>query len=134
MGNVARPDKVQLSAWAEQHKARASGSIVTIGRWGSGKNECLTSALKSQGFSQKEMYTRDQNGMTLVDRVVADNDLKNPNLVTPGQKLPENKRGLLLGATSNFGAQTRRPQAQAQEKTGAHVGRDTEPRGSAPSP
>lgn len=60
---------------------------VAVEPWASGKNNSLDAILKSQGYSSKEIYAKDANGKSLLDRVAATNNLKNANLVKVGQEL-----------------------------------------------
>jgi hypothetical protein len=64
-----------------------SSARVSVQKWGSGKNDCLSSILKGQGYTHQEMYRKDQNGKTLLDKVAAQNNLRDPNLVGIGQEL-----------------------------------------------
>lgn len=74
----------------------SSGSAstqFTVEKWGQGKNSSLEGILRNQGYSLKEIYTKDSNGQTLIDRVASSNGLKNPNLIQPGQQLSIPSRG-----------------------------------------
>lgn len=66
---------------------------VTVEPWGKGKNSSVEGILRNQGYSLKEIYTKDANGQTLIDRVASSNGLKNPNLIQPGQELNIPSRG-----------------------------------------
>lgn len=61
---------------------------VAVEPWGkSGANSSLTQILRNQGYSDREIFTPDANGVTLIDRVASANGLRNPNLIHPGQEL-----------------------------------------------
>lgn len=64
-----------------------SATSVSVEKWGSGRNDSLSSILQGQGYSAKEMFAKDEHGKSLIDKVAAQNDLRNPNLVQPGQRL-----------------------------------------------
>lgn len=75
------------------------------------RNDHLEGMLRNQGFELKDIYTKGEDGMTMLDRVAAANDLRNPNLISPDQELvlpsrheppitdPEIKTDELDGAT-----------------------------------
>ncbi len=65
----------------------ATSSQVKVDAWGQGKNDCLEHILTNQGYSLSDIYKKDAQGKCLLDRVSAVNNLKNPNLIHPGQKL-----------------------------------------------
>ncbi|MCA9776964.1 MAG: hypothetical protein KC800_09620 [Candidatus Eremiobacteraeota bacterium] len=60
---------------------------VKVGSWGSGKNDSLLGILHQQGYSNREIYTKNQEGHTLLDRVQQVNQLRNANLIRQGQEL-----------------------------------------------
>jgi hypothetical protein len=60
---------------------------VSVDPWKKGKNDSLEGILRNQGYSLKDIYTKDAQGKTMIDQVAAQNGLKNPNLIQPGQKL-----------------------------------------------
>ena len=62
-------------------------SSVKVDSWKKGKNDSLEGILKNQGYSLSEIYSKDTNGKSLVDKVAAANKLKNPNVIRPGQEL-----------------------------------------------
>ncbi len=66
---------------------------VTVEPWGKGKNSSVEGILRNQGYSLQEIYAKDANGQTLIDRVASSNGLKNPNLIQPGQQLNIPSRG-----------------------------------------
>lgn len=47
----------------------------------------LDGILQSQGYTPEEIYSKGADGKSLLDRVSAVNDLKNPNLIHPDQQL-----------------------------------------------
>ena len=64
-----------------------SATEVTVDGWKEGKNDSLESILKNQGYSLNDIYSKDENGKTMIDKVAAANDLKNPNVIGKGDKL-----------------------------------------------
>jgi hypothetical protein len=49
--------------------------------------DSLSQLLLERGYSLKEMLQKDEQGQTLIDRTAAANNLRNPNLIFPGQEL-----------------------------------------------
>ena len=86
---------------------------VKVDGWKKGPNDCLVSILRGQGYSETEIYARDAEGQSLIDRVARVNGLKDPNLVVPGRKL-------LIP--------TQRPRLKADTRKGAEVLRDLQQR------
>lgn len=87
---------VKLAGKSESNpysKFAPSASKVKVDAWGKGKNSSLDSILKSQGYSDKEIYGKGEDGKSLLDKVSATNKLKNPNLILPGQELTVPKKG-----------------------------------------
>jgi hypothetical protein len=93
---VANPPRVNLdssnlSVGAEKTNPFSSfapsSSSVTVDGWKKGKNDSLEGILKNQGYSLSEIYSKDANGKTLVDKVASANNLRNPNVIHPGQEL-----------------------------------------------
>lgn len=86
-------DQVTLSSGASDTKSNPFPSVseesatVTVDKWKSGKNDSVEGILRNQGYSLKEIYTKDENGKTLIDHVASVNNLKNPNVIQPGQSL-----------------------------------------------
>lgn len=64
-----------------------NSSSVTVDGWKKGKNDSVEGILRNQGYSLKDIYTKDKDGKTLIDRVAETNGLKNPNVIHPGQNL-----------------------------------------------
>jgi hypothetical protein len=64
-----------------------ASTSVKVDAWGKGKNDCLEHILKNQGYSLKEIYGKDAQGVSLLDRVTSANNMKNPNIVRAGQTL-----------------------------------------------
>lgn len=88
----ARPaDSSDLSVNAEKPNPFSdmtpNSAEVKVDKWKEGKNDSIESILRNQGYSLNDIYSKDENGKTLVDRVAAANDLKNPNIIQPGQSL-----------------------------------------------
>jgi LysM repeat protein len=91
---VARTDGVQLTSNAQQTKppnpfeGTAPDYIkVKVGKWGSGNNDSLLGILNSQKYSNRELYKKNGDGVSLLDQVSQANNLKNPNLIREGQEL-----------------------------------------------
>lgn len=90
--SAAPSDSVELSSAARSitnpfEGFAASSATVKVDAWGKGKNDCLEHILKNQGYSVKEIYGKGDDGLSLLDRVTAANNMKNPNLVRAGQTL-----------------------------------------------
>lgn len=62
--------------------AKEDTTTVTVGKWGTGQNDCVINALKGAGYTDQEIA----NG-NLVDKVAQMNNLKDPNVVQVGQEL-----------------------------------------------
>ena len=84
-------DSSKLSVQAEKPNPFSSfapsSTSVKVDGWKKGKNDSLEGILKNQGYTLKEIYSKDENGKTLVDKVASANNLKNPNVIHPGQDL-----------------------------------------------
>jgi hypothetical protein len=85
-------DQVSISSEAktQNNPFQAMGAQtaqVKVDAWGKGKNDCLEHILKNQGYSLKEIYGKDENGKSMLDQIVAVNNLKNANLVPAGASL-----------------------------------------------
>ncbi|CAN0434983.1 unnamed protein product, partial [Phaeothamnion confervicola] len=52
-----------------------------------GKNDTLEGILKNQGYSLREIYSKGQDGKSLLQRVSSENGLKNPNHIRANQTL-----------------------------------------------
>lgn len=50
-------------------------------------DDTLSQLLLDRGYSLKEMLEKDEQGKTMLDRVAADNKLRNADLIHPGQQL-----------------------------------------------
>ena len=51
------------------------------------RNDHLEGILRNQGYSVNEIYQKDENGQSVLDRVVQANNLGNPNLIRPNHDL-----------------------------------------------
>ncbi len=60
---------------------------VTVDPWGQGPNDCLDAILKNQGYDDAPIYTKDHNGLNLMDRVVKVNKLRSADALNAGQTL-----------------------------------------------
>ena len=49
--------------------------------------DSLSELLLQRGYSVKEMYQKDDQGKTMIERIADSNGLRNPNLIYPGQQL-----------------------------------------------
>lgn len=82
-------------------------------------NDNLESILKSQGFSAKEIYSKDGTGQSVLDRVAQANDLRNPNLISSGSSLliPQlSEKSKLPGTNAKAKTKTKtKPQNHQQE-------------------
>lgn len=78
----AAKDKVDV-----QSKCPEGSVEVKADGWKKGKNDCLDHMLHQQGYTDKEIYTKDKSGKTLGQRIAAENHLKDPNLIRTGQTL-----------------------------------------------
>lgn len=88
-------DKAKLAAVGNPYEGLAARAVsVSVDGWKKGPNDCLENILRRQGYSEKEIYSQDENGRTLIDRVSQVNGLKDPNLLATGRKLvvPTKKR------------------------------------------
>lgn len=80
-------DKVQLANNVNPYEGFADEvASVTVDRWKKGPNDSIEHILRNQGYSSNDIYRKDKNGQTLIQRVAAANGLKDPNLIRPGQK------------------------------------------------
>lgn len=52
-----------------------------------GKNDTLEGILKNQGYTLREIYSKGQDGKSLLQRVSSENGLKNPNHIRANQTL-----------------------------------------------
>lgn len=76
-------DTVNLSCDTANHNDGAQQpGCVTVK-----SGDSLSQLLMQRGYSLKEMYQKDEQGKTLIDRVSDSNGLRNPNLIFPGQEL-----------------------------------------------
>jgi hypothetical protein len=73
---------------------------VTVQKWGSGKDDCLERILTGQGYSLQEIYAKGADGKSFMQTVAAQNNLRDPNLLRPGQSLTIPKKGETQAATS----------------------------------
>lgn len=102
-------DKVNLSTNPSEGLAN-----VTVDGWKKGKNDCLEHILLNQGYSMNEIYGKGSDGKSLLQNIAAQNGLKDPNLLRPGQKLNIPKKG---EAASTEGLKTGE-KAEAKVDTG----------------
>lgn len=80
----------QASATNNPYSGVAEGvTSVKVGKWSpdNTSNSTLDGILKSQGYSSEEIYGKGADGKSLLDRVSAVNNLKDPNLIYPDQQL-----------------------------------------------
>ncbi|MBX3172674.1 MAG: hypothetical protein KF760_35075 [Candidatus Eremiobacteraeota bacterium] len=82
-----RADRVQMNGDVNPYEGFADDfTRVTVDRWRKGPNDSIEHILRNQGYSSNEIYKKDKNGQSLIQRVAAANGLKDPNLIRPGQK------------------------------------------------
>jgi hypothetical protein len=76
-------DTVSLSGQAVSTlSGESTGGCVTVK-----SGDSLSQLLLERGYSLEEMFQKDEQGQTLIDRTAAANKLRNPNLIFPGQEL-----------------------------------------------
>ncbi|MBT9584888.1 hypothetical protein IV102_16205, partial [bacterium] len=84
---AARADQVQLNNPVNPYEGFANETTrVSVDRWKKGPNDSIEHILLQQGYSAQDIYRRDSNGRTLIERVAQANGLKDPNLIRPGKK------------------------------------------------
>ena len=74
----------------------SQSASVKVSPWvkgGDNSNSTLSGILASQGYSHEEMFAKDASGKSLLDKVAATNNLKNPNLIIAGQSLVVPSKG-----------------------------------------
>lgn len=82
-----RADRVQMNGDVNPYEGFADDfTRVTVDRWRKGPNDSIERILRNQGYSSNDIYKKDKNGQSLIQRVAAANGLKDPNLIRPGQK------------------------------------------------
>lgn len=82
-----RADQVQVNRNVNPYEGFSDDfAQVTVDRWRKGPNDSIEHILRNQGYSSNDIYRKDKNGQTLIQRVAAANGLKDPNLIRPGQK------------------------------------------------
>lgn len=82
-----RADQVQVNANVNPYEGFSDDfTRVTVDRWRKGPNDSIEHILRNQGYSSNDIYKKDKNGQSLIERVAAANGLKDPNLIRPGQK------------------------------------------------
>jgi LysM repeat protein len=101
-GVGAGSTQVEVEAWSG-NRAPGEGQVS--------RNDHLEGILRNSGYSVEDIYRPDQDGKTLLDRVAEVNDLQNPNLLQPGQRLivptmeapePSSFDALLGGLMDNY--------------------------------
>lgn len=90
--SAASRDGVELSSEAQNrpnpYAGRSDGSTsVSVEAWRTGRNDSVEGILRNQGYSLNEIYSRDENGRTLIDSVARTNNLRNANMIPAGQSL-----------------------------------------------
>lgn len=65
-------------AWTSD-RAPAEGQVA--------RNDHLEGMLRNQGFELGDIYAKGADGQTMIDRVAAENNLRDPNLISPDQEL-----------------------------------------------
>ncbi|MFN8606812.1 MAG: hypothetical protein U0931_04730 [Vulcanimicrobiota bacterium] len=83
----ARADQVHVNQDVNPYEGFSDDyASVTVDRWRKGPNDSIEHILRNQGYSSNDIYKKDRNGQSLIQRVAAANGLKDPNLIRPGQK------------------------------------------------
>lgn len=77
-GFSERSVKVKTEAWSKD-RTPAEGQVS--------RNDHMIGMLRNQGYSQADIYKKDENGKNLLDRVSEANNIKDPNLIHTGQEL-----------------------------------------------
>ena len=94
-------------------------SKVKVGSWGSGENDSLLGILHQQGYSNREIYAKNKEGHTLLDRVQQVNQLRNPNLIRQGQELVvPSKEAPAANESTESRTQTQPAPTPVQNQTG----------------
>jgi hypothetical protein len=106
---------------ANPYKDYANAAEVSVDKWGKGKNDCLEHILKNQGFSLKDIYTKDKDGKTLVQRVAETNGLEDPNLVHAGQKLTVPTQEVKTASTNELEKGEKTEHSVGTDKAGVKV-------------
>lgn len=87
--DVSKPDEIanpySFSPYAEQVTAEQWTKDRKPGEGQVKKDDHLIGMLENRGFSAQEIYAKDADGKTMLDRVAAANNLDNPNLIQAGQ-------------------------------------------------
>lgn len=82
-----RADQVQVNANVNPYQGFSDDfTSVNVDRWRKGPNDSIEHILRNQGYSSNDIYKKDKNGQSLIQRVATANGLKDPNLIRPGQK------------------------------------------------
>ena len=66
---------------------------VSTDEWRKGPNDTIEGMLKGKGFSLKDIYSKDKNGQSLVDKVMKANGIKDPRKIADGKELLIPHRG-----------------------------------------
>lgn len=87
----AKGDQLALTVKSKERNpyngVAPSFSKVTVDKWGEGKNGSLDQILMNQGYTSREIYSKGENGKTLLDEVSRVNGLRDANLIQAGQGL-----------------------------------------------
>lgn len=90
-GAVVNSDQLNLTQKSQARNpyegVAPSFNSVSVDAWGKGKNSSVESMLLGQGYTHHEIYSKGANGKTLLDEVGRVNNLRNINLIRPGQSL-----------------------------------------------
>ncbi|GMU53654.1 MAG: hypothetical protein AMXMBFR33_28000 [Candidatus Xenobia bacterium] len=94
-----------------QAQAQNEGTArVTIDAWGKGPNDSVERVLVNQGYSLREIHSKDRDGKSMLDRVAADNGLQSPDSVRAGREL------VLPSKRQDRGEQDQRGQGQPRQE------------------
>ena len=84
----AATDQVKVNQTVNPYEGFSKEATrVQVDRWRKGPNDSIERILRNQGYSHQEIYRKDGNGKTLIQRVAQANNLRDPNLIRPGQGL-----------------------------------------------
>ncbi len=96
-----------------QNQAQAQNEAtarVTIDAWGKGPNDSVERVLVNQGYSLREIHSKDRDGKSMLDRVAADNGLQSPDSVRAGREL------VVPSKRQDRGEQDQRGQGQPRQE------------------
>ncbi len=114
---AAKPTSVSSDDVKVSSQANEGMASVKTDSWKKGKNDCLEHILVNQGYSMKEIYGKGADGKTLMQSIAAQNGLKDPNLLRPGQELKIPKKGEAASTEGLKKGETATAKAEAGERS-----------------